>query len=106
MNSTGDTQRSVEDQSKAIAIRTFNSQFTPYEGSEQSASQIRALKSTVNSSNSTNPDHQVTFELEKNLTINSQNKYNVELIYGEKEQDGSTNNVGYVVTVKVTKGGK
>lgn len=42
----------------------------------------------------------------KNLTINSQNKYNVELIYGEKEQDGSTNNVGYVVTVKVTKGGK
>lgn len=67
MNSTGDTQRSVEDQSKAIAIRTFNSQFTPYEGSEQSASQIRALKSTVNSSNSTNPDHQVKFELEKIL---------------------------------------
>ena len=79
MNSTGDTQKSVEDQSKAIAIRTFNAQFTPYEGSDQSASQIRALKSAVQSSNGTKVDHQVTFELATGVTITSKDKYNVEL---------------------------
>ena len=98
MNSTGDTQKSVEDQSKAIAIRTFNAQFTPYEGSDQSASQIRALKSAVQSSNGTNVDHQVVFELATGVTITSKDKYNVELTYGS-----DNNNKGYVTKVTVSK---
>ncbi len=82
MNSTGDTQKSVEDQSKAIAIRTFNSQFTPYEGSDQSASQIRSLISAVKASNGTNQDHLIKDEnFTKPATLDSKKKYSVTLEY-------------------------
>lgn len=87
MNSTGDTQKSVEDQSKAIAIRTFNSQFTPYEGEGQSASQIRSLVSAVNSSNGTNSEHPVTITVP---TLNSKTKYDVKLEYAS---DGYVNKI-------------
>ncbi len=92
MNSTGDTQKSVEDQSKAIAIRTFNAQFTPYEGEDQSASQIRALISAVNSSNGTNTEHKVEWTDKQTPTVNLNKKYKVTLEY----DDG-----GYVKTIKV-----
>ena len=50
MNSTGDTQRTVEDTAKSTATRSFNSQFIPYEGSGISAAQVRSLISAVNAS--------------------------------------------------------
>ena len=52
MNSTGDTQRTVEDTAKSTATRSFNSQFIPYEGSGISAAQVRSLISAVNASKS------------------------------------------------------
>ena len=48
MNSTGNTQQTVEDMANSTAIRSFNSQLTPYEGTNQSAAQVRSLMSTVN----------------------------------------------------------
>ena len=48
MNSTGNTQQTVEDMANSTAIRSFNSQLTPYEGTKQSAAQVRSLMSTVN----------------------------------------------------------
>ena len=88
MNSTGDTQKSVEDQSKAIAIRTFNSQFTPYAGSNQSASQIRSLISAVKASDGTNADHKVDLVTPDPIKANV--KYDVTLSYGD---DGYVNKI-------------
>jgi len=47
-NSTGTVTDQVKSQSESMAIQTFNSQFTPYEGSGKTASEIRSLKSAVN----------------------------------------------------------
>lgn len=95
MNSTGNTQKSVEDNANTIAIRTFNSNFTPYEGENQSASQIRALKSAVNSSNATDKEHQITFTMATGVKLTSSGKYTVELGY-----DSDT---GYINSVTVSK---
>ena len=40
-------------------IQTFNSQFTPYEGKKK-GSELRSLFNTVNASNATDSEHQVT----------------------------------------------
>lgn len=95
MNSTGDTTKSVEDSAGQIAIRTFNSNFTPYLGENQSASQIRALVSAVNASNAKDKDHPITLEpSDINKQLKSSKKYTVEADY-----DGTT---GYInkITVK------
>ena len=95
MNSTGNTQKSVEDNANTIAIRTFNSNFTQYEGENQSASQIRALKSAVNSSNATDKEHQITFTMATGVKLTSSGKYTVEL--------GYDNDTGYINSVTVSK---
>lgn len=97
MNSTGDTQKSVEDNAATIAIRTFNSNFTPYEGESQSASQIRTLVSAVKASNAKDKDHQVTLVLPTG-GLKSSEKYEVVLDYGEGEEA-----TGYVQKITVTK---
>lgn len=96
MNSTGDTQKSVEDQSKAIAIRTFNAQFTPYEGEDISASQVRTLFSTIEASNATNTDHTVDIDtssgcITKSSQVKANKKYTVDLDYSG----------GYVKTITI-----
>lgn len=54
MNSTGNVQDQVQSSSDTMAIQTFNSQFTTYEGESVSASQVRALISLIKSSNASN----------------------------------------------------
>ena len=106
MNSTGDTQKSVEDQSKSIAIRTFNSQFTPYEGEGISASQVRALFSTINASNGANEEHEVKVVtgddvIDSSSDVVSNKKYKVELMYTDKDGEGAKK-TGYVQRIKIT----
>ncbi len=101
MNSTGDTTKSVEDSAGQIAIRTFNSNFTPYLGEHQTASQIRALVSAVNASNAKDSDqeHQITLEpADINKTLKSSKKYTVEADYDN----------GYIskITIKAETTGK
>ena len=66
-----------------IAVRTFNSNFTPYEGTEQSASQIRSLISAVRSSNA-NSEHQVEIQGISTSDIEANGSYTVELEYDEE----------------------
>lgn len=61
------------------AVRIFNANFTPYEGENQSASQIRSLISAVRSSNA-NSEHQI--ELQGTISeLKANGKYTVELEY-------------------------
>lgn len=56
INSTGNLTDRVGSQMDQMAKDTFNGQFTPYEGGNKSANQIRTLKSAVLTSNSSNLD--------------------------------------------------
>lgn len=78
----------IENQVNDIVLRTFNSNFEPYEGTGRSASQVRALSSTVKSNNSNDPDHQVSLEIPE--ILDSSIKYSVEIIYGT---DGYVSNI-------------
>ena len=76
------------------AVRTFNSNFTPYEGEGQSTAQIRSLISAVRSSNA-NSEQQV--ELQGDISeLKSNRKYTVKLEYGDDE---------YVCAIIVTEEG-
>ena len=95
MNSTGNTQQSVQENADTIAIRTFNSNFTPYEGEDQSASQIRSLISAVKSSNAKSEQQ---IELKGTTTgLKANKKYKVEL--GYESTDGKS--TGYIQTIKI-----
>lgn len=109
INSTGDMTDQVGSTADTMAIETFNSQFTNYEGSAVSAAQVKSLVSKVNASNATNdatPANGNTPASEKYVAIvwtspltgvgslkNTQ-KYKVELGY-----DAST---GYVNSVTIS----
>lgn len=54
INSTGKMNDQVGTTTDTMAIETFNSQFTNYEGSAVTASQIKSLVSKVKASNATN----------------------------------------------------
>ena len=71
---TDQTQRASE----GYAIQTFNAQFTGYEGTNVSASQVRALYSAMNSSNGVNPDHKVTVPT---TAVQANKTYTVTLTY-------------------------
>lgn len=69
INSTNKMTDQVGGTSDTMAIQSFNAQFTAYEGTENTAAQIKELQSKVNSSNAANkvttatqPKY-VTFEL-------------------------------------------
>lgn len=95
MNSTGSVTDQVGSQADSMAIQTFNGQFTSYEGSNKSASQVRSLQSAVNASNASN-SHQVT--LSGTLpTLNNTSKYTISFTYGT-----SGNDKGYITTYSVT----
>lgn len=67
----------------SVSNKTFNSNFTPYEGENQSDKQIKALISTVKASNMKYEDHQVKLIEPKKLS--SSKKYRVALEYGEDD---------------------
>lgn len=62
-NSSGDTSGQAEDLSKSTQMQTFNAQFTGYLGTNRSASVVRNLQAIVSTSNTRNPQHQVTITL-------------------------------------------
>lgn len=98
INSTGNMTDQVGTTTDTMAIETFNSQFTNYEG-RVSASQVKALVSKVNASNAANgTERQVTLTWNGGLTaatLKSTEKYTVSLNY-----DTTT---GYVNGVTVSK---
>lgn len=97
INSTGNMTDQVGTTTDTMAIETFNSQFTNYEG-RVSASQVKALVSKVNASNAANgTDRQVTLVWNGGLTaatLKSTEKYTVSLGYAA---------TGYVDKVTVSK---
>jgi len=93
-NSTGTVTDQVKSQSESMAIQTFNSQFTPYEGSGKTASEIRSLKSAVNASNAINTNNKVTIN-PPTLTIMNNKKYTVIIEY---DPLGS----GYIKTIHIS----
>ena len=92
VNSTNGMQEQASSSADSMAIQTFNSQFTAYEGDGMSASQVRNLISIIKASNATNPDKEVTIVDEANLAIKSGKKYVVDLGYDK----------GYVKNVTIT----
>lgn len=84
-NQTNDYVESVipEDYGKPTERRTFNSNFTPYEGANQSAGNVRSLVSDVHASNANNEEHQVELIMPEKLS--GSKVYKVELEYGEDE---------------------
>jgi len=54
MNSTGSMTDEVGRTTDTMAIQTFNSNFTTYEGVEVTASQVKSLMSLIKSSNASN----------------------------------------------------
>lgn len=99
INAVNPVQEQTEKTAQGQAVQMFNAQFTPYEGTEISGSQVKALKNAINSSNASNEEHQVnagTADATKGLTawpsIKTRSTYTVELVY-----DG-----GYVIGANVT----
>lgn len=72
-------------------IQSFNAQFTPYEGTKKGA-EIRGLWNTMNASNATDTEHQVSITgVTSAGSLNSTKNYTVTLTYEN----------GYVKTINV-----
>lgn len=104
MNSTGDIGGTSQRQGEIMAIRTFNSQFTAYEGEAVSGSQIKELISAVEANNAKDDEHKVTLTTgTNNVTKSSQvvasKKYKVELSYGNDD----ASKTGYIQEITITK---
>lgn len=97
INSTSNIQDQAGSSADSMAAQTFNAQFTAYEGTGKSASQVTSLKSAVSASNATNTGHQVTINSGTAFTIETGAKYKVELVYGA---DGKS---AYVTNINITK---
>ena len=97
INSTSNIQDQAGSSADSMAAQTFNAQFTVYEGSGKSASQVTSLKSAVSASNATNTGHPVKINSGEAFSIDTGAKYKVELVYGT---DG---NSAYVTDITITK---
>ena len=102
INSTGSMQDRVGKSSATMEIQTFNSNFTTYEGTAVSASQVKALMSLIKSSNAANG-----FTTALTGDALKTDKY----VYLDSADDGITtstglsNNKTYTVEVKDYSGG-
>jgi len=87
----------VEDATNNMAIETFNSMFTMYEGLDLTGAQIKSLISKVESSNETNTEHIVTLS-DEGITdieqVESDKQYNIELFY---DDDGYVNEISITI---------
>ena len=105
INSTNKMTDQVGSSSDTMAIQSFNAQFTAYEGTENTAAQIKELRSKVNASNAANnvttegqPKY-IKFELSSEITsmtaLLNTSRYTVNLNYAS---------TGYIdkVTVSTT----
>lgn len=114
INSTGNMQDQVGSTADTMAVQTFNSNFTNYEGSKVTASQIKALFSLIRSSNASNgyggrmlttqptanttEDKYVCLDSKSSVTsttsLSNNDKYKVEIT--------GYSAGGYVQTIKIT----
>ena len=99
MNSINDPIDRAGDSAKGQAIEMFNSKFTGYSG-DQRASAVKALMTSVESSNGANADHQINVNGNVGSSagavqskLNSQKTYNVEFGYTNGYIDKVTVNV-------------
>lgn len=85
INSTGNVTDQVGSQMDKMAKDTFNGQFTNYEGTGKSASQVRALKSAVVASNSSNTEQVKINNADASAydvsTLSNTQKYTIKLTY-------------------------
>lgn len=80
-------------------IQTFNSQFTAYEGTKK-GSEIRGIYNTVNASNATDSQHQVTITGKTSATaLIATKNYTVTITYATA--DTATTEKGYVSTINI-----
>jgi len=97
INSTSNIQDQAGSSADSMAAQTFNAQFTVYEGTGKSASQINSLRSVVNASNANNDtNRKVTLSL-PNSGITAGGSYKVTLVYGTEAAPSA-----YVTAINVT----
>jgi len=110
MNSMDPMTDTAGRQGESMAAKTFNAQFTSYEGQGRQASQIRELFSAINASKASYPEHEVKIKadtISKNTYISTSaeirnnTKYDVVLTYGT---DGYVSEVAVTVAPKPTSG--
>ena len=102
INSTNKMTDQVGGTSDTMAIQSFNAQFTAYEGTENTAAQIKELQSKVNASNAANnvttagQPKFVTFTLSgitSMAALLNTSRYTVNLSYAD---------TGYIDTITVS----
>lgn len=86
MNSINPVQKGVEDEGQKYAIKIFNAQFTIFEGTSQTAQEVKSLFSTIEASNAQDTDHIVEIDnsngcVTKPIQVRANVKYTVELAY-------------------------
>ena len=96
MNSAGDITDQAGSQTDSMAIQSYNAQFTAYEGTGKSASQVRSLVSAINASNARSSQTAIKINGADASTydtsaLSESEKYDVTISYGT---DGYVNNVG------------
>lgn len=105
-NSIDNITGQAGDQADAMAIQTFNDQFTQYESTNATASQTKGLINKVDASN-VNSSNQVklTGAITKTSQINNSHRYTIE-ITKHAATDCSCSNTetseGYVCSIKIT----
>lgn len=87
-------------------IQTFNSQFTPYEGTKK-GSEIRGLWNTVNASNATDDEHQVEITgVASASSLIATKNYTVTLTYAPSDDvttsTGGTTEKGYIYIINIS----
>ena len=81
-------------------IQTFNSQFTPYEGTKK-GSEIRSLYNTVNASNATDEIHQVSVTgTTSAASLVATKNYTVTLKYATGSEKNTEKGYIYEINVK------
>ena len=100
LNNIIDTPDIDDEQTKELAIKTFNGQFTPFEGENVPSSQVKALISLIETNNSTRTDgHTVNISsngITKADDVLSTKVYKVEVLFDVE---------GYINEVEITENG-
>ena len=94
MNSTGSVTDEVGKTADTMALQTFNSQFTTYEGTNMTASQVKSLMGLIKSSNASNGVSKATDTF---TTVKTTDKY----VY--LESTGATGETVITATSKLEK---
>ena len=106
MNGINKPLSQAQDQADSQAIEMFNSKFTGYAG-KQTAASVKALMTSVASSNGVNPDHQIAVTGlgetpgKAQALVSSQKTYTVTFTYGD---DGYINSVDVIVAGSTSSG--